>query len=224
MSAPIIYLDIETIPGSNPLILDYIKANLKPPAQMKKAETIDKWWTEKSEQAAVEIMQAGGLHAEYGEIACIGMAVGDGDVKVLAEKDEYTTLNLFMRELYNAVGDNDGRLPVFVGHNSNQFDLPFIYRRAVCCKVPTPEFFPTPPEIKAWSERLNDTMVMWSGIKERISLDRLAFALGMNGKGDIDGSMVAGLWANGEKQRVIDYCKADVGLTRKIYKRLTFVV
>jgi len=53
-----VYLDIETIPTQDPIQIEAIKANAKPPAAMKKAETIDAW---RAEQGA-----AAGDDAEWG--------------------------------------------------------------------------------------------------------------------------------------------------------------
>jgi len=53
-------------------------------------------------------------------------------------------------------------------------------------------------------------------------MDRLCKVLGIDGKGNFDGSMVADEWTNGSKEKVISYCCDDVARTRAIYKRLTF--
>ena len=63
---------------------------------------------------------------------------------------------------------------------------------------------------------------MWSADpQKRVSMDKLCKALGIEGKGDFDGSMVAKTWET-DKQKVIDYCKDDVSRTRQIYKCLTW--
>ena len=75
---------------------------------------------------------------------------------------------------------------------------------------------------KPWSEEIADTMLMWSSDPhKRGSMDRICRALGLGGKGDFDGSMVAATWPV-DPQKVIDYCKQDVERTRQMFKRLTF--
>jgi hypothetical protein len=65
-------------------------------------------------------------------------------------------------------------------------------------------------------------MLMWSPSREkRVGLDKLCRALGVPGKGDFDGSMVAETWPV-DPQKVIDYCKGDVERVRAIYRRMTF--
>jgi predicted PolB exonuclease-like 3'-5' exonuclease len=65
-------------------------------------------------------------------------------------------------------------------------------------------------------------MLMWSSDPhKRGSMERICKALGIPGKGDFDGSMVAETWPV-DRQKVIDYCKNDVIRTREMYKRMTF--
>jgi hypothetical protein len=66
-------------------------------------------------------------------------------------------------------------------------------------------------------------MVSWAGNKGTISQDRLCDALGLSGKGDFDGSMVADAWANGEHERIADYCRSDVEKVRAIHRRFIAV-
>jgi len=66
-------------------------------------------------------------------------------------------------------------------------------------------------------------MTAWAGAKGTISQDNLAKALGLSGKGDFDGSMVAEAWANGEHERIAYYCLSDVETVRAIYRRFQVV-
>jgi hypothetical protein len=65
-------------------------------------------------------------------------------------------------------------------------------------------------------------MESWCEHGEKISMDSLAKCLGMEGKGDIDGSMVCDLWLDGKYQTIADYNLSDVRKTAEIHKRLTF--
>ena len=62
-------------------------------------------------------------------------------------------------------------------------------------------------------------MTAWAGARGTISQDNLAKALGLSGKGDFDGSMVAEAWANGEHAKIAQYCMADVETVRAIHRR-----
>ena len=75
---------------------------------------------------------------------------------------------------------------------------------------------------KPWDACIADTLLMWSGDPhKRGSMDKLCKVLGIPGKGDFDGSMVASTWPT-DPQKVISYCEDDVIRTRSIYQRLTF--
>jgi hypothetical protein len=75
---------------------------------------------------------------------------------------------------------------------------------------------------RPWDKCIADTMLMWSSDREkRVGMDKLCLALGMDGKGDFDGSMVAATWPI-DPQKVADYCKADVERTRALYRRMSF--
>jgi len=220
---PIVYFDIETVPGSDPGIFEYIKANIAPPGNMSKPDSIAAWWENKADIAVKEKMAQGGLHAEYGEIACIGAALNDLPPVCFSGEQESNTLASFFSWLDALCDTGQGyRPPLLVGHNHIGFDLPFIFRRSVCREVKPPSCLPTPTELKPWMNSVADTMIMWAGPRGTISLDRLAFALGLEGKKGINGGDVASLWAAGRREEVIDYCKGDVALTRAVYKRLAF--
>ena len=74
-----LYLDIETIPAQSQAAKDRIAATIKPPAQMKKAETIAAWEKEGKEQAVQEAIDKTSFDGGLGHVCCIGWAIGDGD-------------------------------------------------------------------------------------------------------------------------------------------------
>lgn len=65
-------------------------------------------------------------------------------------------------------------------------------------------------------------MSKWAGFGNRVKLDTLAQALGVGGKGDIDGGMVYDHYAAGRVDELVEYCKNDVTMTRAVYQRMTF--
>lgn len=214
-----LFLDIETIPGQAPWIREWVKDNIKAPGNYKKQDSIDKWMQEHGPAAIDEKLRSCGLAAETGEIICIGYAVNDQPAKSIYGP-EAEILEAFMHEI-NALITDKKMFPHLVGHNAIDFDIPYIYRRCIVNGVAMPSRFPKPIELKAWSDGITDTMTEWAGIRGKISLDRLAKALGIDGKSGIDGSMVWDMWKAGQVKEICDYCKADVELTRLIYNRLT---
>ena len=109
----------------------------------------------------------------------------------------------------------------FVGHNVSGFDLRFIICRSIVLGVEIPTIIPR--DIKPWSQDIFDTMVAWAGARGTIGQDRLCEALGLPGKGDFDGSMVAEAWANGEHEKIASYCLQDVETVRAIHRRFEAV-
>ena len=108
------------------------------------------------------------------------------------------------------------------GHNISGFDLPFIKHRAIINGMKPPITLLNAINAKPWEDCIQDTMLLWSQDRQkRVSMDSLCKALGIEGKGDFDGSMVAETWPI-DPEKVIEYCKDDVERTRKIYKKLTF--
>jgi predicted PolB exonuclease-like 3'-5' exonuclease len=225
----LLFLDVETLPTSDPEAIAEIAATIKPPGTLKKQESIDAWMAENKESAVKEAVHKTGFSGLYGSICCICYAFDDGEVfsvRVGDEISEKVMLESFYSHVFNnnaidtARGYVAGDLTI-VGHNVIGFDLPFIKHRSIINKVkPSPQF------IKAfddkWGKDVKDTMIMWSPDKERrASMDKLCKAFGIPGKGDFDGSMVAETWPV-DPEKVIEYCRDDVRRTREIYKRLTF--
>ncbi len=105
-----------------------------------------------------------------------------------------------------------------VGHNVVNFDIRFLWKRAIILGIKMPGWFPRDP--KPWDSAVFDTMTAFAGARDTISLDRLCRALGIPGKDDIDGSMISDLYDKGEYETIANYCKADVERTRAVHKRM----
>jgi hypothetical protein len=161
-----------------------------------------------------------------GHVACIGFAVDDepvqarfGDVRE-DECIERDTLGAFFNWLDRIHSIQDR--PRFVGHNVSQFDLRFLWQRAIVLGIRPPIWLPRNP--KPWDDAaVFDTMAQWAGSGNRISLDNLCKALGVSGKtGGIDGSLVWDYVRDGRIKEVAAYCKNDVEITRDCFRRMTF--
>jgi len=213
-----IYLDLETVPCQSPEYRAKVRENIKPPATIKKPESIMAWLEENAETATDEAVAKTSFDPAFGHICCIGYAVGDGEVKSLsAETVEQETdiIRAFYADLPQM------GLACFIGHNVAAFDMRFILCRSIVLGIRIPNIIPR--DIKPWSDTIFDTMTSWAGARGTISQDRLCEALGLSGKGDFDGSMVAQAWANGEHERIAAYCKSDVETVRAIHGRFVAV-
>jgi len=219
-----IYFDIETLPSDDSGIIADIAAGIKPPGNLKKAETIEAWERDEKPAAVLEAVRKTGLDGTYGRICCIGFAVDDEPVECSFGNEEDVLRNFF-RWLNGAarISDyTDRQSAIFVGHNVLSFDLRFLWQRCVVNGIRPPAIIPF--NAKPWDGKVFDTMTAWNPARERsISLDKLCRALGVpSSKGDLDGSKVAEYWQAGRHQEVAAYCMADVEAVRQCHKRMVF--
>ena len=209
-----ITLDIETLPDLTDGAKERVRAALKPPANYSKPDTIQKWIDDNAEDAWRKTSFDGG----YGSICVIGYAIDDQPAKTIIVDDEAGALVSFWADVTSAM-KSPGEAPEWIGHNLLGFDLPFLWKRTVVHSLPLRKFIPK--DARHGAGRAFCTMQAWAGYKDRISLDSLAKILGLpSHKDNFDGSMVYDAWMAGEKQKVADYCRADVNLTRDIYRRI----
>lgn len=190
-----VYFDIETIPAQDDAALERAYAGVKPPANIKKPESIEKWMNENAEAAAIE----------DGEI--MSAHVNDLD-------NESYAISMF----FDAVRSQSRA--VLVGHNILGFDIPFLTKRAVVLGVKLPFSSSWPRDPKPWEKSCQDTMIMWAGGRGTVSMNDLCDIFGIPGKGDgMHGSEVAQAWADGRHDEIAEYCREDVMRTREMHRR-----
>lgn len=218
----IITFDIETLPTNDTVLIERLGALIKAPATHKKKETIDKWHEENGADALAKIVAETSFSGLYGRIACLAWMVDDEEVLATDAADtEAQAIRKFYDFIqdYSRFGNSD---LTFCGHDIARFDLPFLKHRSIILGIKPPPAIYKAMHAKPWDSCIADTKVMWTADQwGHGSMDKLCYALGIPGKGDFDGSMVAETWPS-DPEKVIEYCKDDVLRTRKIYKRLTF--
>lgn len=211
-----VYFDLETIPEQAEGALEEMRRKVTPPANLKKQESIDKWLSENRESAAKEMLAKTSFDGGRGHICTIAWAKNDSPIHVCHAKtvaDERNILSDFFADL------DPYHSETLVGHNIAGFDLGFLRKRAIVLGVKMPARSSLPRDPKPWDKTILDTMSAWAGGTNRISMDALCKILGIEGKQGFDGSMVADAWANGEHEKIAEYCKDDVWRTREIHKR-----
>jgi predicted PolB exonuclease-like 3'-5' exonuclease len=219
MSERTIFLDIETIPTQSPDVIAAIGAQIKPPANMKKPETIAAWEATDKAQAVADAVAKTSFDPARGHICAIAWAVDDGGI-VSSHIDDVQNEALMLREFFAAV--SSFHRTTWVGHYISGFDLRFILCRAVVLGVTIPRCIPRNP--KPWDATVFDTMTAWAGARDTISMDNLCAALGIPGKGEgLDGSKVAQAWAEGQHKEIAQYCRDDVDRTRAIWRKFQAV-
>lgn len=115
--------------------------------------------------------------------------------------------------------------PVTVVAHHADFDIRFLFHRAVVLGVRLPWWFPVnarPNHFFNGAPAVFDTMTYWAGYGGRIGQDRLCAALGIERGDDIPGSEVYDRWLAGDGEAIWNHNKADVERLRAIHRRLTF--
>jgi hypothetical protein len=228
-----ITIDIETIPSQQAGARDHCRASIKPPGTLKKPESIAAWWKDEADSAVEDAYRKqsldGGLH---GEIISIAIAASDDDAGwVYCRKQgeaESLVLEMFacaVRDRLQIVANRGGEgftfaaEPYFIAHNAS-FDLGYIWRRTIVNGVRLGFKFPTPAARSG--KDYGDTMLMWAGFGNRVSLDALCRALSVPSPkdGGIDGAGVYDAWLAGEHERIAAYNLRDTLATRDVWHRL----
>lgn len=219
--------DLETTPSVDPAVHARIAEEITHPANISKADTIAAWVAEKKPAVVHEAILKTSFDGALGHICVIGTAVNDeppvsfwkpGTEPHLHEVEIIKEFFAFLNDAYKPARQS---LPQFVGHNIVNFDLRFLYQRAVILGIRPPAFIPF--NDKPWSERIFDNMIAFAGVRGSISQDKLSRALGQPGKQGMDGSMVWGEVCAGNIAKVATYCEDDVTQARANYKRLNFL-
>ena len=213
-----LYFDLETIPAQDAETRARIADTVKPPATMKKAETIAAWEAEQKPVAVEEAIAKTGLNGAYGHICCIGFAVDDGKVcsrTAMHVDQEEEVITLFFDHVKSLIGM---RQPTLVGHFITGFDIRFIWQRCIVLGIRVPSWLPRDP--KPWDSSVFDTMTAWAGSRDTISMNNLCHALGLPGKGDVDGSMVGQMFADGKFEEIAEYNRQDVEMVRRIHRKM----
>ena len=211
-----VYFDIETLPCQSAAYLAKLRDGVKPPATHKKAETIAAWLEENRDSAAAEAMAKTSFDGGRGHVCTIAWAVNDGKPEVrhastlMQEKD-------VIAEFFGALDPYHSQ--TLVGHNIARFDMKFLRQRAIVLGIRLPSRTTLPRDPKPWDKSFFDTMSAWAGGTDTVSLDNLCGILDIPGKDGFDGSQVASAWAQGQHDRISEYCVDDVHRTRAIHQR-----
>lgn len=224
-----LYLDIETIPAQSPDARDLIAETIKPPANYKKAETIAEWEKNEKPAAVEDAWRKTSFDGALGQLAVIGAALDDGDPVTFWSDDwhdvyyEPTILRLFGEWLTSELPLNEELSTIIIGHYVSDFDLRFLRHRSIINGIRPHRVIARACDAKPWeTDKVYDTMVQWSGVKGSIKLDKLCRALGIPGKGDMDGSKVWNAVQEGRIADVAAYCADDVNKVRAVHRRMTF--
>jgi len=156
----------------------------------------------------------GALSAEYGFVVAIGIKEGDEERLLFGSEEEM--LPKFWTMVLNDYCEGDA---LWVGFNSNNFDLPFLLRRSLIAGVKVPK--EVIPVTRYWSQNFwKDLMEIWQAgdFKATISLDRMCKAFGIEGKNG-SGKYFWKLLED-EPDRAEEYLQNDIRITYKLAKKV----
>jgi uncharacterized protein YprB with RNaseH-like and TPR domain len=171
--------------------------------------------------------ERGGILAEFGKIVCISVGMlHEGSqgrsirLKSYYHDDEETLLTQFKRLLedhYNSP------YHVLCGHNSKEFDIPYICRRMLINGIALPNILQISGK-KPWEINHIDTMELWKfgDYKSYTSLSLLCHVMNIpTPKDDISGADVARVYyEENDLQRIMVYCEKDVVALIQLFLRL----
>lgn len=229
-----LFIDLETIPCQQPWALSDIRASLKPPGTLKKADSIAAWWATEADSAADTAWRKQSLDGgTFGEIVSIAMvsssdipakpewvrcrAPGDSEADLITEA--FNVVKGWQREVCREL--TPGAKPWLpatfpVAHNA-VFDMGFLWRRARVHRIRTPEWLPAPSQAKHGQHYLC-TMRTWCDYGQYISLDKLCLALNIaSPKTDMHGSEVFDCWLAGQTHKIAAYNLADTKAVQAVY-------
>jgi uncharacterized protein YprB with RNaseH-like and TPR domain len=216
----ILFLDIETVPQAYQF--DQLDEKSKVLFEAKNRFQIS---PEKSIEQIFE--DRGGILAEFGKIVCISVGMlHEGSqgksirLKSYYHDDEETLLKQFKRLL-----DDHYNTPyhILCGHNSKEFDIPYICRRMLINGIALPSILQIAGK-KPWEISHIDTMELWKfgDYKSYTSLSLLCHVMHIpTPKDDISGADVARVYyEENDLQRIMVYCEKDVVALIQLFLRL----
>ena len=171
-----IYFDIETIPAQDPIAIKVIKAEIekqkllvKAPSNYKDEEKIAAYIAAEVEKLDTEFdatYRKTSFDGGLGEICCIGYAIDDRPPVSISGVSEAYILKGFFKSLNDSYNPSSQIRPKFIGHNIINFDLRFLFQRAVMNNIKPPMMIPF--NAKPWDESIFDTMTAWAGHGNRV--------------------------------------------------------
>jgi 3'-5' exonuclease len=205
-----LFIDIETRRTNNLELIARLQAQVKPPGNYKKPETIMQWWADEGNALKARAADATALDGTYGSVASIACALDDGPVVCVYGDDEPRILA--------SINDVFRCYPDTVVAFNGEFDIRFIYQRMVINGMSAPRALIRALHDKAY---LYDPMKEWSGWKGFIKQRDLEIALGISRDEDVTGQEIGALidisaWDQVERHNI-----ADVENLRTIYRRMT---
>jgi len=214
----ILFLDIETVPGTS--VFEQL------PEKMQSLWDKKSGFFRKDEELAEDVYSRAGIFAEFGKVICIsvGMTYKKGQethfrLKSFYGDNEKDLLIDFNRLLKKLSQKSEIQL---CAHNGKEFDFPYLARRMLINGLELPALLDVAGK-KPWEVSFLDTMELWKfgDYKHFTSLDLLTTIFQIpTPKDDMDGSMVGdAYWKDHELEKIVKYCEKDVIAVVQLFLR-----
>ena len=214
----ILFLDIETVPEYEQY------ADLED--TKKELFALKTQYQRKDEFTAEEFYEKAGIWAEFGKIVCIsvGFFTFKSDIRHFRVTSFWGDEVKILKDFSNLLNSHYNHPQhLLCGHNTKEFDFPYIARRMLIKQLPIPQKLNLFGK-KPWEIPHLDTLELWKfgDYKHYTSLKLLTNVLGVpSPKDDIDGSEVARVfYKENDIDRIITYCEKDVVAVAQILLRL----
>lgn len=206
-----IYLDLETVPATEPT-----ESEIKACSAKRKPEEIEKDYLENRDALLAKALKSKSVSIYDSKIVCLGYAFGDGEVHAITGREDYI-LKSFSGAILDHHKENGGSPEgnTLFAFNGDGFDYPLLYLKSCLYKemvVKGMVYFATKKDVMRMSA--------FNKYGTFVSLDAICKFFGIEGKGDIDGSMIYPMYKEGKIEEIAEYCRRDVEKTRKLEKIL----
>lgn len=213
----VLFLDIETVPQEE------FFTQMDPEMQVLWEQKTQ--YQRRDEFSPEAFYDRAGIWAEFGKIVCISA----GYFQIKSDIRNFRVTSFFGEEkellqAFNNLLNNHFGGPQYVlcGHNSKEFDIPFIARRMIINGVSLPSKLNLFGK-KPWEIPHLDTMELWKfgDYKHYTALKLLTKILGIpTSKDDIDGSQVGEVfYKEKDIDRIVTYCEKDVVAVAQVLLR-----
>lgn len=209
-----IFLDIETVPSKDQWVQEYVKSTVSPPGNIKKQESIDKWWQEKSSEALQEKLEKCALDGAMNQVVAISFET-ENHTYTQSHDNEYVLL----KDVFDYIETISETVSTYVGHNIAAFDLEVLKKRAIILNLRVPTSLRLAFKAKPWDSIIFDTMLKWDA-KKPAKLDKICRALNIEFDSSVTGAHVWQLYKSGDFEAIANYCKDDVRKVKEVYKRM----
>lgn len=203
----ILFLDIETVPESD----DFSKLN-----EVTKLLWEEKTRYQRKDDFTPEVFyEKAGIWAEFGKIICISVGYfnNSSGLKKFRVTSFYGEEKQILLDFKNLLQSHFNQSKYkLCGHNSKEFDIPFIARRMIIHNITLPDKLNLFGK-KPWEIPHLDTMDLWKfgDYKHFTSLKLLTHVLGIpTPKDDISGDKVRQVYyEENDLDRIVSYCEKD---------------